>query len=178
MSHCHNSPSEPQILTPTHIVTPVITVWCLRCVLWPPAPADGGNMLSIIPDTRRGEGRGREWEKYFSCVVTTLFHDLQWDYIMRGSMRRMIYRPSQEWEENSEFTAAEMIVMVEERAGDKCNNVNDKIPRELWPGPEPKAAEINWRHHGVPGDAGYIYISKHSIFNPFSIIHQIKELKC
>ena len=35
-----------------------------------------------------GPGQGREWEKYFSCVVTTLFHDLQWDYIMRAPYSR------------------------------------------------------------------------------------------
>lgn len=59
-----------------------------------------------------------------------------------GSIQRMIYRLSQEWEENLQFTAAEMIVIVEERARAKCNNVNDKMPRELWPRPEPKAAKI------------------------------------
>ena len=35
-----------------------------------------------------------------------------------GSIQRMIYRLSQEWEENLQFTAAEMIVIVEERASE------------------------------------------------------------
>ena len=32
-----------------------------------------------------GPGKAREWEKYFSGVVTTLFHDLQWDYRLHNA---------------------------------------------------------------------------------------------
>ena len=35
-----------------------------------------------------------------------------------GSIQPMIYRLSQEWEENLQFTAAEMIVIVEEGASE------------------------------------------------------------
>ena len=58
---------------------------CLRSVLWLLA-ADGGNMLSIIPDTPRGQAR-RENGRNISLVLLQLYfmiYNETTDYIMRA----------------------------------------------------------------------------------------------
>ena len=156
-----------------HLVTHVISpVWWLWSVLW--LLAAGGNMLSIIPDTPRGESRG-ENGRNISPVLLQLYFMIYNETHNAGSTQPMIYRLSQEWEENLQFTAAEMIVIVKEGARAKCNNVNDKRPRELWPRPEPRAIKYPYRYGPVCPLRWEIHIEAP---NPFSIRHQIKELKC
>ena len=124
-----------------------------------------------------GPGQGREWEKYFSCVVTTLFHDLQWDYIMRAPYSRWFIASVRNEKKICSLRPQRWLLLWRSERGPNVIMSMIKCRESYDPG---KSQKLQNTRIGivssVPWDVRFI--SKHSIFNPFSIRHQIKKLKC